>query len=397
METQVKVDLTNFRLETRKWLEKNCPMSMRGPVTDAKQLYWGGRNGKFTTEDQKVWFERMLEKKWIVPYWETRYGGGGLSSVQNNILNQEMSRLGCRKPHINFGISMLGPALLKFANEEQKIYYLNQICRGEIRWVQGYSEPNAGSDLANLQTKAEDKGDHFLVTGSKVWTSYGDKGDFIFCLVRTSSESKHTGISFLLIDMKSEGVSTRPIKLISGKSPFTETFFDLVKVPKKNLVGTLNDGWTIAKYLLTHERQMIGGIGETEKKKTLGEVAIKSIGITDGLLSNSSIRSKIANLEMNEKIFELTIQRALDEHKAGNNSGAVSSFFKYYGTELAMQKEELRLEVNGFDSTEWTSEESNNGREARYFCRSKGHSIEGGTHEVQLNIIAKRVLGLPSK
>ena len=279
---------------------------MRGPVTDAKQLYWGGRNGKFTTEDQKVWFERMLEKKWIVPYWETRYGGGGLSSVQNNILNQEMSRLGCRKPHINFGISMLGPALLKFANEEQKTYYLNQICRGEIRWVQGYSEPNAGSDLANLQTKAEDKGDHFLVTGSKVWTSYG-------------------------------------------------------------------------------------------KKKTLGEVAIKSIGITDGLLSNPSIRSKIANLEMNEKIFELTIQRALDEHKAGNNSGAVSSFFKYYGTELAMQKEELRLEVNGFDSTEWTSEESNNGREARYFCRSKGHSIEGGTHEVQLNIIAKRVLGLPSK
>ena len=308
-----------------------------------------------------------------------------------------MSRLGCRKPHINFGISMLGPALLKFASDEQKLHYLNQICKGEVRWVQGYSEPNAGSDLANLQTKADDNGDHFLVTGSKVWTSYGDKGDYIFCLVRTDTSSKHTGISFLLIDMNSEGVTTRPIKLISGKSPFTETFFDSVKVPKKNLVGTLNDGWTIAKYLLTHERQMIGGIGETDKKKSLSEIAIDVLGKNEGILSDTSIRSKISNLEMNEKIFDLTIQRALDEHKAGNNSGAASSFFKYYGTELSIQKEELRLEVNGFNSTEWTSEESRNGLEARYFCRSKGHSIEGGTHEVQLNIIAKRILGLPTK
>ena len=303
METQVKVDLTNFRLETRKWLEENCPISMREPITDAKQLYWGGSKGKFSSKDQEIWFERMLQKKWIVPYWEEKYGGGGLNPKQNNILNQEMSRLGCRKPHINFGISMLGPALLKFASDEQKLHYLNQICKGEVRWVQGYSEPNAGSDLANLQTKADDNGDHFLVTGSKVWTSYGDKGDYIFCLVRTDTSSKHTGISFLLIDMNSEGVTTRPIKLISGKSPFTETFFDSVKVPKKNLVGTLNDGWTIAKYLLTHERQMIGGIGETDKKKSLSEIAIDVLGKNEGILSDTSIRSKISNLEMNEKIF----------------------------------------------------------------------------------------------
>ena len=397
METKTKVDLTSFRMETRKWLEDNCPSSMRGPLTDIKQLYWGGRNGHFSSDDQKIWFERMLEKKWIVPYWETKYGGGGLNPKQNNILNQEMARLGCRKPHINFGISMLGPALLKFASEEQKVYYLNQICKGEIRWVQGYSEPNAGSDLANLQTKAEDKGDHFLVTGSKVWTSFGDKGDWIFCLVRTDKNSKHTGISFLLIDMASKGVSTRPIKLISGKSPFTETFFDAVKVPKKNLVGTLNEGWTIAKYLLTHERQMIGGIGDTDKKKPLSDIAKDVFEKNNESLSETNIRTKISQLEMNEKIFELTIQRTMDEHKAGNNSGAVSSFFKYYGTELGIQKEELRLEVNGFNSTEWTSEESNNGREARHFCRSKGFSIEGGTHEIQLNIIAKRVLGLPTK
>ena len=398
METKVNIDLTSFRTETRKWLEENCPLSMRQPTKDPSQLYWGGRNGEFSSTDQKIWFNRMLEKKWIVPYWEIKYGGGGLSFEENNVLNQEMGRLGCRKPHYNFGISMLGPAMLKFATEEQKLHHLPQIVEGKIRWCQGYSEPNAGSDLANLQAKAEDKGDHFLVTGSKVWTSYAEKADWIFCLVRTdSSGSKHTGISFLLIDMASEGVSTRPIKLISGKSPFCETFLDSVKVPKQNLVGTLNDGWTIAKYLLTHERQMIGGIGETDKKEFISKEAINEISKNNGILSDTVLRSKISEFEMNEEIFGLTIQRTMDEEKSGNNSGAASSFFKYYGTELNIQREELRLSINGFNSTEWNSEESDNGKQARFFCRTKGNSIEGGTHEVQLNIIAKRILGLPSK
>jgi len=397
METKVNVDLTSFRMETRKWLEDNCPLSMREPTKDPSQLYWGGRNGEFSSNDQKIWFDRMLEKKWIVPYWETKFGGGGLSSVENNILNQEMGRLGCRKPHYNFGISMLGPAMLKFATDEQKLHYLPEIVEGKIRWCQGYSEPNAGSDLANLQAKAEDKGDHFLVTGSKVWTSYAEKADWIFCLVRTdSSGSKHNGISFLLIDMASEGVTTRPIKLISGKSPFCETFLDSVKVSKKNLVGTLNDGWTIAKYLLTHERQMIGGIGETDKKEFISKEAINEISINNGILSDTVLRSKISEFEMNEEIFDLTIQRTMDEEKSGNNSGAASSFFKYYGTELNIQREELRLSINGFSSSEWNSEESENGKQARFFCRTKGNSIEGGTHEIQLNIIAKRILGLPS-
>jgi len=398
METKVNTDLTNFRMETRKWLEDNCPLSMREPTKDPSQLYWGGRNGEFSSDDQKLWFERMLEKKWIVPYWKVKYGGGGLSNEENNILNQEMGRLGCRKPHYNFGISMLGPAMLKFASEEQKLNYLPEIVQGKIRWCQGYSEPNAGSDLANLQTKAEDKGDYFLVTGSKVWTSYAEKADWIFCLVRTdSSSSKHTGISFLLIDMASEGVSTRPIKLISGKSPFCETFFDSVKVPKANLVGTLNDGWTIAKYLLTHERQMIGGIGETDKKLHISDEAINVMSKNNGILSDTILRSKISEFEMNEEIFDLTIRRTMDEEKSGNNSGAASSFFKYYGTELNIQREELRLKINGFSSTEWNSKASENGKQARYFCRTKGNSIEGGTHEVQLNIIAKRILGLPTK
>ena len=398
MEAKINSDHTSFRVETRNWLEKNCPKTMRGPAKDPSQLYWGGRNAKFSCKDQEIWFKNMLKKKWIAPNWEVKYGGGGLSIEQNNILNQEMARLGCRKPHYNFGISMLGPALLKFASEEQKDRYLPEIAQAKIRWCQGYSEPNAGSDLANLQTKAIDCGDHFLVTGSKVWTSYADKSDWIFCLVRTdSSKSKHLGISFLLIDMESSGISTRPIKLISGKSPFCETFFDKVKVPKENLVGKLNEGWTIAKYLLTHERKMIGGVGETDKKESIKDEALNKLTLTNGLLDDKILRSKISEFEMNEHIFNLTIQRSMDEEKEGKNPGAVSSFFKYYGTELNIQREELRLSINGFLGLEWNSKGSDNGKLARYFCRTKGNSIEGGTHEVQLSIIAKRVLGLPSK
>ena len=392
-------DLSDFRTATRVWLEANCPNSMRQPVKDPFDVYWGGRNAIFTTQDQKIWFEKMLEKRWIVPYWEEKYGGGGLTPEENNILTQEMTRLGCRKPLYSFGISMLGPALLKFATEEQKLHYLPQIVEGKIWWCQGYSEPNAGSDLASLQTKALDKGDHYEITGSKVWTSYADKSDWIFCLVRTDFEAtKHAGISFILIDMASEGVSTRPIKLISGKSPFCETFFDGVKVPKENLIGTLNEGWNIAKFLLTHERQMIGGIGETDIRKEVHEVAIENLPIdSKGSISDGVLRSQISDFEIDEEIFELTIQRITDEAKTGNNSGALSSFFKYYGTELNIKRQELLMAVTGTDSLIWEENEKSDGDLARKFCRSKGNSIEGGTSEIQLNIISKLILGLPTK
>ena len=397
MKTKTDLSLIDFRKETRAWLEENCPKTMRKPIKDANDLYWGGRNPKFNSEDQKIWFERMLEKKWIVPYWDTKYGGGGLTQDQNNILTQEMSRLGCRKPIYSFGISMLGPALLKFASEEQKTKYLPEIVAGKIWWCQGNSEPNAGSDLAGLQTKAIDKGDYFEVTGSKVWTSYADKSDYIFCLVRTDFESsKHNGISFLLIDMKYKGVSTRPIKLISGKSPFCETFFDSVKVPKENLIGKLDEGWTIAKYLLTHERQMIGGIGETDIKKELHQIALDNLPIKNGKLADGILRAEISDFEMDEEIFGLTIQRVTDEAKTGNNSGALSSFFKYYATELNMAREELILALSGSDGLVFEKNYKSDGNLSRKFCRSKGNSIEGGTSEIQLNIISKRILGLPT-
>ena len=397
METTTKVDLGNFRTETRAWLEKNCPISMRQPVKSTSDMYWGGRNAKFSSEDQKIWFEKMLEKKWIVPYWEGKYGGGDLTPEENNILTQEMAKLGCRKPLFSFGIAMLGPALLKFATEEQKLRYLPEIVKGKIWWCQGYSEPNAGSDLAGLQMKAEDREDHYLINGSKVWTTYADKADWIFCLVRTNTDvAKHSGISFLLIDMATPGVSVRPIKLISGKSPFCETFFDNVKVPKSNLIGTLNEGWTIAKYLLSHERQMIGGVGQTDIKRGISEIAKEKTKMTSGQLEDSLLRTQVSKFEMDESVFELTIQRILDEDKTGKKAAALSSFFKYYGTELNVKREELLIQIGGDESLLWVPNDRNDADAARKFCRSKGNTIEGGTSEIQLNIIAKRILNLPN-
>jgi|TARA_B110000483_G_scaffold241666_1_gene325286 acyl-CoA dehydrogenase len=397
METMID-HLTEFRKETSAWLEENCPVSMRGQTKDIAELYWGGRNSDFTSEDQKIWFKRMHNKGWIVPYWDKKYGGGGLSPLENKILAEEMTRLRCKQPLFSFGISMLGPALLKFATEEQKGHYLKDIVDAKIRWCQGYSEPNAGSDLAGLQMKAVDKGDHYLINGSKIWTSYGDNADWIFCLVRTNTEvKKQEGISFLLIDMNSEGVEARPIQLISGKSAFTETFFDDVKVPKENLVGELNKGWTIAKYLLTHERQMIGGIGEADQKFSTRDVVVDAVGLHNGVLNDSILRTELVTHEMNLAIYDMTIERAIDEAKAGNNSGAASSLFKYFGTELNVEAMEIIMTAGGMDELAIEGEATSNGFIAKRFLRSKGNTIEGGTSEIQLNIISKNILGLPSK
>ncbi len=237
--------IDTFRAETRAWLEANCPPEMRRPLRTEADVVWGGRRARLS-EPQRQWLDRMAERGWTTPDWPREYGGGGLTAPQTKALREEMARLGCRKPLDSFGISMLGPALLKYGTEAQKLEHLPKIVRGEIRWCQGYSEPGAGSDLAGLQTSAEDAGDHFDVNGQKVWTSYADKADWIFCLVRTDKTVKQGGISFVLFDMESPGVSTKPILLISGSSPFCETFFDNVKVPKTNLIGELNRGWDVA-------------------------------------------------------------------------------------------------------------------------------------------------------
>ena len=390
-------DTESFRLETRDWLETNCPESMRHPYRSEADVCWGGRNFKFQSEDQKNWLERMAGKGWTVPTWPMEYGGGGLNSTQAKVLKEELNRIKARPPLESFGISMLGPPLLKFGSEELKQQHLPPIARGEIRWVQGYSEPNAGSDLASLQMRADDKGDHFIVNGSKIWTSYGDMGDWMFCLVRTDfSAKKHEGISFVMFDMTTEGVSTRPIKLISGKSPFTETFLENVRVEKNQVIGRINDGWTIAKYLLTHEREMIGGSGISRSGSVpVSQVAIDVLGTTNGVLHDTMLRGDIARFEMDERSLALTIERARDEVKAGVSLGAAASMFKYYGTELNKRRFELLMSISGQDALDWEGGSNHDGFLPKSWLRTKGNSIEGGTSEIQLNIIAKRLLGLP--
>jgi alkylation response protein AidB-like acyl-CoA dehydrogenase len=307
----------------------------------------------------------------------------------------EMRRLGCRSPLDSFGIWMLGPALLRYGTPEQKREYLPQIARGEIRWCQGYSEPNAGSDLASLATKAEDKGDHFLINGQKIWTSYADKADWIFCLVRTDlAAPKHLGISFILFDMKSPGVSTKPILLISGKSPFCETFFDNVRVPKGRIIGEINKGWEVAKYLLTHEREMISAIG-LPGWRPLGQIAADSLGMEAGILADTCLRADIARFDVDAYAFQLALERTGDQLKAKQASPAISSMLKYYGAELNKRRHELLMSAGGSQALEWESERSRHGEAARSWLRTKANSIEGGTSEVQLNVIAKRILELP--
>jgi alkylation response protein AidB-like acyl-CoA dehydrogenase len=391
-------DLETFRAETRAWLEANCPPEMREPVRSDADVVWGGCDQSKLTPAQKQWMDAMGAKGWTVPDWPKAYGGGGLSPAETKILREEMARLKCRNPLNSFGISMLGPALLKYGTEAQKIEHLTKIARGEIRWCQGYSEPGAGSDLASLQTSAEDKGDHYLVNGQKVWTSYANYADWIFCLVRTDKTVKQGGISFLLFDMATPGVSTKPILLISGYSPFCETFFDNVKVPKENLVHEVNKGWDVAKYLLGHEREMISGMGlGSSGGNPLVDGAKRTVGLTgDGTLADPVLRAQMALFEVRAKAFTAMSEKFIDELKAGKAHPAQPSMMKYYGTELNKSRHELMMAAGGSDALEWESQESNNGAAPRAWLRTKANSIEGGTSEVQLNIISKRILDLPS-
>ena len=391
----------SFRHEVRDWLEANCPSSMRTDMPE-HEIVWGGRKQRWFSADARVWMERMADRGWTVPHWPRAYGGAGLNASEVRILHEEMQRINARVPLQSFGIWMLGPALLEFATEAQKRHYLPQIARGEIRWCQGYSEPGNGSDLAGLQTKAEDCGDHYLVNGSKIWTSYAEQSDWIFCLVRTDSDSpKHEGISFLLFDMASEGVSASPIQLISGASPFCQTFFEDVKVPKEQLVGEVNKGWTIAKRLLQHERQMVSVIkGNTPLARSsslkLHELAKRYAG--DGeRIGNPLIRSKVSRHRMDGHAFRLTMNRSAQEARIGQADGNIASFIKYYNSEQNKRKYEMLVEIMGTAMLGWEGDGFSDEELdlTRQWLRSRANSIEGGTSEVQLNVIGKRILGLP--
>ena len=389
-------DLEAFRAETRAWLEANCPPSMRTPMPEDERP-WGGARFEWKNPEGRLWLDRMAERGWTAPTWPREYGGGGLSRAEAAVLAQEMARIDARQPLASFGVWMLGPVLLEVASEEQKRRFLPDIVAGRTRWCQGYSEPGAGSDLAGLQTRAEDAGDHFVVNGQKVWTSYADKADWIFCLVRTDATKKHEGISFVLFDMTTPGVEARPIQLISGESPFCETFFTDVRVPKENLVGKLNHGWDIAKKLLQHERQNIsaGGFGGGAGME-LEEVAKTYVGEEDGRIADGDLRARIAWHKMQAKAFQLTVRRVEAEAKAGMGLGPAASIVKYAAATLNIDKHELMIEAMGFQGLGWEGEGYSPAelRETRQWLRSKGNSIEGGTSEINLNVVAKRVLGL---
>ncbi|MGA0607927.1 acyl-CoA dehydrogenase family protein [Phenylobacterium sp. VNQ135] len=397
-------ELDAFRTEVRAWLEANYPPELRdaNAKTDPEAI-WGGRPFEGSDDPQIVWMRRVAEKGWTAPAWPKEYGGGGLSPQQARVLAEELAAGRYRQPLASFGVWMLGPVLLEYANEEQKREHLPKIINGQIRWCQAYSEPGAGSDLAGLQTKCEDKGDHWLINGSKVWTSYADKADWCFCLVRTDTTKKHEGISFVLIDMKTPGVETRPIPLISGESPFCETFFTDVKVPKGNLVGRVNGGWEIAKRLLQYERQNISaGFGEGGSAGgaagDLGKIAKQYVGVDEnGRIEDGDLRARITANKMNFAALRQTIARSAAESKAGNGPSAATSIIKYAAAEFAKERSELMVETMGHQGLGWSGEgyEPAEILAVRGWLRTKANSIEGGTSEINLNVIAKRVLGLP--
>jgi alkylation response protein AidB-like acyl-CoA dehydrogenase len=398
-------DLEKFRQETRSWLEENGPKGLIGRTATDIEGVWGGKKWVPEHPDERVWLERMGAKGWTAPTWPTEYGGGGLSKEEEKILTEEMRALRLPAPLVGFGLKMIGPTLLRFGNEEQKKQHLPRICRGEIRWCQGYSEPGSGSDLASLQTKAERDGDDFIINGTKVWTSYANQADWIFALVRDDNSGiKQEGISFLLIDMDDPGVKVSPILLISGKSPFCETHFTDVRVPVSNVIHEIGAGWTVAKALLGHEREMIAdtfGTGAKSKapngRSALSSLAVERVGERDGRVDDPVVRDDVAQTEMDTRAFGLTVKRTQDAAKVGHLPGPESSMFKVYGTELNMRRYELMVRILGPDALGWEGEGFDTFAldTTREWLRSRGNSIEGGTSEIQLNIISKRVLGLP--
>ncbi|MEE9254294.1 MAG: acyl-CoA dehydrogenase family protein, partial [Pseudomonadales bacterium] len=347
-----------FREEVRTWLDEHCPASMRTPTPPGEYI-GGGRRARISNPDSKLWLDRMAQKGWTPSTWPSEYGGGGLGRDENRVLQEELRRINARSPLGGMGLTMIGPALIEYGNEEQKQEHLPKIVRGEIWWCQGYSEPNAGSDLASLQTRAVEDGDDYVINGSKIWTSGADQADWMFCLVRTNPDApKHEGISFILLDMSTPGVSVKPIRLISGASPFCQTFFDDVRVPKKNVVGEVNQGWTVGKRLLQYERASIGGAtgAAGQQSEQLEDVAKRYLGTTDGRLNDALLRDRIAHHRMNDRIYGLTTRRSLEESKSGRAAGFLSSLFKYYGTEQNKAKFELLLRVMGSQSFGWEGE-----------------------------------------
>ena len=390
-------DLKNFRETTRAWLEENCPPGARGPG----EVSNGSTKIVIEDADTRLWLERMVEKGWTVPSWPKAYGGGGLSTDEYVILLEEMKRISGRPALSGFGTSMIGPTLLEFGTEEQKLHHLPRIARAEVEWCQGYSEPGAGSDLASLQTRAALDGDNYVINGSKIWTSGAHNADWMFILVRTNPDApKHEGISFMLLPMDQPGVEVRPIKLISGNSPFNETFFDDALAAREDLVGELNRGWTVGKRLLQHERSGMESLlqgGTSEGKSKLSSIAKDYIGEAGGKIADSAMRDQVLQYEMAQRSLNLTKRRVIQESADGATPGPATSIFKVMSTDQEKIYSDLATSLRGSQGFGWEGDAFTDTEleDMRVLLSSRAASIYSGSNEIQRNIIAKRVLGLP--
>ena len=388
-------DLDAFRAEARAWLEENHPKSLRGVPPLSFDESMSARPAP--SGDEKLWKERLAAKGWSAPTWPKAYGGGGLGQAEARVLQEEMDRIGANNPMAGMGTSMFGPTLLEYGAEEQKQRHIPPIVKGEVRWCQGYSEPGAGSDLASLQTKCEDAGDHWVVNGQKIWTSGAHLADWCFCLVRTDPSKKHEGISFVLIDMHQPGVEPRPIKLIAGSSPFCETFFTNARVEKNDMVGPLNGGWTVGKRLLQHERSGQGGVREGAGG-SLADLAKAYVGVDEtGRIANSDLRARVTQNMIDEHAHQLTVERAAAEARGNQNPSATTSIMKNSGTRIGQERAELTLEIMGAQGLGWAGDDYKPEElsAVRNWLFGKAGTIAGGSFEVQNNIITKRILGLP--
>jgi len=368
------------------------------------ELLGGGSRRRGTNPDAYLWLERMAEKGWTVPTWPVAYGGAGLEKDRFLVLLEELQRINARPPLGGMGVTMIGPTLLEYGTEDQKVRHLPRIASGEMAWCQGYSEPGAGSDLASLKTRAEDRGDHYLINGSKIWTSGAQYADWMFCLVRTNPDvPKHDGISFVLLSMDDPGVTVKPIDLINGHSPFCQTFLDDVRVPKSDRVGEENRGWTVAKRLLQHERSGLAALASADTAGPMERIQ-PSLPLPDlarcycggDSIDDSALRADLIDSEMRKRAFLLTQQRAVEESHA-DTPGAATSIFNYVEAEYVKSQLELQMRIRGTRGVGWEGEAFSEEELAmmRLWLEAKAISIAGGSNEIQLNIIAKRVLGLP--
>jgi alkylation response protein AidB-like acyl-CoA dehydrogenase len=387
-------DLEGFRAEARAWLEETFPKSLRADPEATAEIIPGA---EVLSGDGLAWKQAMAAKGWGTPTWPKAYGGGGLTTTEARVLADEMTAIGAYNPIVGMGTSMFGPTLLEYGTEDQKQRHIPPIVRGELRWCQGYSEPGAGSDLASLQTKCEDAGDHWKINGQKIWTSGAQYADWCFCLVRTDTTRKHEGISFVLIDMHQPGVETRPIKLIAGTSPFCETFFTDARVEKNDMLGPLNGGWSVGKRLLQHERSGQGGGRLMGAGKTLKTIAHDYLEGEEDELGAVDLRNRVIAQAVDSKAHALTMKRASEEARGNLNPSATTSVMKNSSTRIGQDKAELTLEFMGSQGLGWDGEDfTPEERQAvRAWLSGKATTIFGGSFEIQNNIISKRILGLP--